>query len=169
MGSKPPTPSFERLFITALTGDTSGYVINLNMNTAFKMLISYPRKSAVFADSSRALCRCTLLFCSLFNSPSKASSRCPVRHALTPWATRVGQQPGIFYVQKSTPNKGESKWIPDRACLSVIKSDWVQNWFNCYANYRSIVPSLPTIGQRSDQTPFENRGFNWFPRGRKLN
>ena len=44
------------------------------------MCISYPRKSAVFADSSKALCRCTLLFCSLFNFPwqSKASSICLV-------------------------------------------------------------------------------------------
>ena len=35
-----PTPSFEWSFITALAGDqtvdTSGQVINLNMNTAFK-------------------------------------------------------------------------------------------------------------------------------------
>ena len=52
----------------------------------------YPRISAIFADGSRALCRCTLLFCSLFNSPwgSKASSMCPVGRALTPWATWVG-------------------------------------------------------------------------------
>ena len=33
------------------------------------MCTAYPRKSAVFADSSRALCRCTLLFCSLFQFP----------------------------------------------------------------------------------------------------
>ena len=30
------------------------------------MCISYPRKSAVFAVNSRALCHCTLLFCPLF-------------------------------------------------------------------------------------------------------
>ena len=33
------------------------------------MCTTYPRKSAVFADSSIALCRCTLLFCSLFQFP----------------------------------------------------------------------------------------------------
>ena len=53
MGIKPPTPSFERSFITTLTGDrtvnNSGQVINLNMNTAFNAyLIS--QESAVFAD-----------------------------------------------------------------------------------------------------------------------
>ena len=30
------------------------------------MCTTYPRISAIFADGSRALCRCTLLFCSLF-------------------------------------------------------------------------------------------------------
>ena len=56
------------------------------------MCTTYPRISAIFSDGSRALCRCTLLFCSLFPQGSKASSMCPVRCALTPWATRVGQQ-----------------------------------------------------------------------------
>ena len=34
-----------------------------------EMRTIYPRKSAVFADISRALCRCTLLFWSLFQFP----------------------------------------------------------------------------------------------------
>ena len=40
----------------------------LNTNTAFKC-IAYCRNSAFFADSSRALSQCTLLFCSLFQLP----------------------------------------------------------------------------------------------------
>ena len=50
------------------------------------MWTAYPKKSAVFVDSSRALCRCTLLFCSLFQFPHTGSftfSMCPGRHALT--------------------------------------------------------------------------------------
>ena len=33
------------------------------------MCTSYPRISAIFADCNRALCRCILLFCSLFQFP----------------------------------------------------------------------------------------------------
>ena len=97
MGIKPPTPSFERSFITALTGDwtidTSGKVINLNTNTTFKCvphILGYLQ----FLQMVAALCaNAHYYFAHSFNSPwgSKASSMCPVRCALTPWATRVGQ------------------------------------------------------------------------------
>ena len=33
------------------------------------MCITYPKISSILADGSRALCRCTLLFCSLFQFP----------------------------------------------------------------------------------------------------
>ena len=53
MGIEPPTPSFERSFITALTGDrtnTSGQVINLNMNTAFKCVSHIPGNLKTVAE-----------------------------------------------------------------------------------------------------------------------
>ena len=66
-GIEPPIPPYKRSLMTALAGDrtadTSGQVINLNTNTA------YPRISAIFADSSKTLCQCTLLFCSLSQFP----------------------------------------------------------------------------------------------------
>ena len=51
------------------TADTSGQVINLNTNTAFKCIPHILGYLQFFADGSRALCRCTLLFCSLSQFP----------------------------------------------------------------------------------------------------
>ena len=89
MGIEPPTTSFEQSFITALTGnrtvDTSGQVINLNMNTAFKgryHILGYLQ----FLQTVAELCAdAYYYFAHSLNFPwgSKASSMCPVRRVLT--------------------------------------------------------------------------------------
>ena len=56
------------------TANTSGQVINLNTNTAFKCVPHILGSLQVFGDSSKALCRCTLLFCSLFQFPLETQS-----------------------------------------------------------------------------------------------
>ena len=79
-----------RLFITALTGDrivdTSGQVINLNTNTAFKS-VSHILGNLQFWQIVAELCADVhYYFAHSFNSPwgSKVSGICPVRHAPTP-------------------------------------------------------------------------------------
>ena len=42
------------------------------------MCTTHPRISAIFEDGSRVLCRCTLLFCSLFQFPLEKQSFHPV-------------------------------------------------------------------------------------------
>ena len=89
-------PRFERSLIAVLAGDqtvdTSGWVINLNMNTAFKC-VSHILGNLQFLQTVAELCAdAHYYFANSFNTPwgSKASSICSVRWTLTPWATRVG-------------------------------------------------------------------------------
>ena len=66
-------------------------MINLNTNTAFRC-ISHILGNLQFLQTVAELCADVhYYFGHSFNSPwgSRASSICPVRYALTPWATRV--------------------------------------------------------------------------------
>ena len=93
------------------TVNTSGQVINLNTNTAFKCvphILGYLQ----FLQTVAELCAdAHYYFAHSLNSPwgSNASSMCPVRHILTSWATRVGLRLwGAFFdslLASSYPNK----------------------------------------------------------------
>ena len=142
MGIQPPTPSFERSFITALTKDqtvnTSSQVINLNMNTAFKGIsrnlgnLQFLQKVAELCDDAH------YYFARSFNFPwgSKASSICPVRRALALWGTRVRQllylitsktiichrlweKCALFYVSYPGSKRNSDWFVPDHNPLAV--------------------------------------------------
>ena len=94
----PPTGKANSSSPTDWTFDTSGKVINLNMNAAFMLHILENLQflqtvAELYADAD-------YYFAHSFNSTlgSKASSLCLVRCALTPWATRVG--PTVLVTQE---------------------------------------------------------------------
>ena len=98
LGIEPPIPPYKRSLMTALAGDrtadTSGQVINLNTNTAFKCvphILGYLQ----FLQTVAELCAdAHYYFAHSLNSPrgSRASSMCPVRCALL---LRQGRPTGI--------------------------------------------------------------------------
>ena len=96
LGIEPPIPSYKRSLMTAFardwTADTSGQVINLNINTAFKCIPHILGSLQLLQTVAELYAYAHYYFAHSFNSPSgsKVSSMCPVRRALTPWATRVG-------------------------------------------------------------------------------
>ena len=89
--------------MTALAGDrtvdTSGQVINLNTNTAFKCVL-HILGYLQFLQTVAELCAdAHYYFAHSLNSPwgSRASRMCPVRRVLTPWATRAGHSTSTIH------------------------------------------------------------------------